>query len=108
MNIDKIENFTGGWFIGNFNPTIYQTKNFEIAIKFFSKGDTEPSHKQIIATEITGVIQGVITINNQKFQKGDLITILPGEFSNFECLEDCSLICIKYPSDPRDKILLNE
>jgi hypothetical protein len=108
LQIERIENFVAGWFIGNFEPTIYQTKDFEVAIKYFSKGDTEPSHKQIIATEITGVISGVISMNNQKFQKGDLIRIIPGEFADFECLEDCSLICVKFPSDPTDKILFGE
>jgi hypothetical protein len=108
LQIERIENFIGGWFIGNFEPAIYQTKDFEVAIKYFSKGDTEPSHKQIIATEITGVISGVISMNNQLFQKGDLIRILPGEFADFECLEDCSLVCVKFPSDPTDKILLDE
>ena len=108
MQIERIENFVAGWFIGNFEPTIYQTKDFEVAIKYFSKGDTEPSHKQIIATEITGVISGVIRMNSHKFQKGDLIRIIPGEFADFECLEDCSLICVKFPSDPTDKILFGE
>jgi anti-sigma factor ChrR (cupin superfamily) len=108
LQVERIDNFIAGWFIGNFEPTIYQTKDFEVAIKYFSKGDTEPSHKQIIATEITGVINGVISINNQEFQKGDLIRILPGEYADFKCLEDCSLVCVKFPSDPSDKILRNE
>lgn len=108
MEVEKIENFTAGWFIGNFEPTIHYTKNFEVAVKYFKKGDIEPTHKQNIATEITGVIDGSIRINDQKFEKGDLIKILPGEYANFECLEDCSLICVKFPSEPRDKIRLNE
>ena len=108
MQVERIENFVAGWFVGNFEPTILKTSDFEVAIKYFSKGDTEPSHKQIIATEITGVISGVIRMNNREFQKGDLITILPGEYADFECLEDCSLICVKFPSDPSDKILRNE
>jgi hypothetical protein len=108
MDIERIENFVAGWFIGNFKPAIYESKDFEVAIKYFSKGETEPSHKQIIATEITGVINGVIRINGQEFRKGDLIRILPGEFADFECLVDCSLICVKFPSDPADKILRDE
>jgi len=108
LKAERIENFTAGWFIGNFEPTISRTKDFEVAIKYFVKGETEPTHKQIIATEITGVITGSIRINNEKFIKGDLITIFPGEYADFECLEDCSLICIKFPSEPSDKILLNE
>jgi len=35
----KLKNFTRGWFIGNFKPTLFSTKDFEIAIKQYKKGD---------------------------------------------------------------------
>ena len=33
MKKDNLKNFIKGWFIGDFNPTLLLTENFEVAIK---------------------------------------------------------------------------
>jgi quercetin dioxygenase-like cupin family protein len=78
---------------------------FDMSIK---KGEIEASHKQLIATEITVVIEGEIRLGNSVFSRGDVISILPHEVADFESLTDSSLVCIKFPSIPNDKVIVNE
>ena len=105
MKKNRIEEFVKGWFIGNFQPVLFQTQDFEVAVKMFQAGEKEALHKQLVATEVTVVIEGEIRMRESVFVKGDVITIPPGEFADFQSITDSSLVCIKYPSLPDDKIL---
>ena len=56
MRILKLKDFTRGWIIGDFDPTVLRTKAFEFAVKDYKVGDAEPAHLHKIATEITVVV----------------------------------------------------
>ena len=105
LNLHRIENFQGGWLLGDFDPTILRNKSVEVGVKFFKKGDLEASHKQLVATEITVLNSGSIRIEQLVLTPGDVLVIEPGEYADFEALEDGSLTCIKFPSIPSDKVL---
>lgn len=107
MKIYSLDQFTGGWFIGDFEPSIFRNNTFEVSVKNFSKGSKEPLHFQNIATEITIVCKGKILICKQMLNAGEIIEIEPQESCDFEALEDSILVCIKYPSIPQDKIVIN-
>jgi quercetin dioxygenase-like cupin family protein len=104
----KVEDFFKGWFIGDFSPSLFKNTHFEVAVKFFQKGEVEPAHKQIIATEITVVIEGTIRLADSLFERGDVISIPPHEVADFESITDSSLVCIKFPSIPNDKVVIDE
>lgn len=108
MQINRIEEYVNGWFLGNFSPAILRSAEYEIAVKWFKAGDSEPLHKQLIATEITVVVDGEINLGGKIFIKGDVITIPPGESAAFESITDSSLVCIKTPSLPNDKVIEQE
>lgn len=101
----NLEDFKLGWVVGDFHPALIQSKDVEMAIKHFKKGDVEPSHKQITATEITIVVSGEIRLGDCKYGADQIVIIPPGIYVDFEAMTDCSLVCIKYPSLPNDKIL---
>lgn len=105
MDIHKIEDMFGGWFIGNFNPSIHVTDNFEVGYKTYTMGDKEPSHFQKIATEITLIISGTARIGNQIVHPGALVVIPPKEEADFEAITDVQLIAVKFPSIPSDKFV---
>lgn len=102
----QLDNFTNGWFVGNFDPSIFITDQFEVSVKYFQKGDREPLHKQIVATELTAVISGIIQMNSKEFSKGAIIEIEPGEPCEFLSVTDSALVCLKFPSIPNDKIVV--
>jgi hypothetical protein len=106
VEVRDISEFTKGWFIGDFEPTMLKTSDFEVGVKFFVKGDTEPLHKQIVATEFTVVISGDIQMNGKKFTRGQIVRIDPEEPADFLALTDASLLCLKTPSIPSDRIVL--
>lgn len=101
----RLEDFKLGWIVGNFHPVLRHSEDLEVAIKHFKCGETEPSHKQIIATELTIVISGEIRLGQKHYVANDIIEIPPGIFADFESITDSALVCIKYPSLPNDKVL---
>jgi hypothetical protein len=102
---DSLENMVGGWFIGNFQPSVHESKDFEVTIRHYLKGETEPRHYQRIATEITVIVLGKARMGDQTLNPNDILTVLPNEILDFEALEDCTIVAIKFPSIPSDKIL---
>lgn len=102
----QLKNFTNGWFVGNFEPTIFATNDFEVSVKFFEAGDREPLHKQILATELTAVISGIVQMNSKEFRVGTIIEFKPGEACEFLSVTDATLVCVKFPSIPNDKIVM--
>jgi quercetin dioxygenase-like cupin family protein len=104
MKIDHLKNMVKGWFVGNFEPTLYQTNNVEVAVKTYSKGDYEPSHCHKIATEISVIVSGCVRMNNTEYNAGNIITMEPGEVTDFEALEDNTInVVVKIPGANNDK-----
>jgi hypothetical protein len=99
----KIDDFVNGWFVGNFLPSLFETEHFEIAVKYFKAGDREAKHFQMVATEITVVIEGSVEINGEIFCDADIIVINPPEIAEFLSITASKLVCVKFPSSPNDK-----
>lgn len=105
MEKRNLKEFVGGWLVGNFNPSIFRTEDFEVSVKRFNAGQTEAAHFQKIATEITIVVEGRISINDKVYCSDEILVIEPNEVAGFMSLTDSVLVCIKFPSKPEDKIL---
>lgn len=103
MEIYKLENMTGGWFIGDFTPVVIPSKDVEVAIKNYKQGDCESKHHHRIATELTVIAVGKARMNEFILNAGDVMVIKPGESTDFEALEDCSTTVVKFPSVAGDK-----
>lgn len=105
MKIHNLENMIGGWFIGNFEPTVLRTDKFEVAVKKYKKGDTEKRHVHKIATEITLILTGCVDINGNRYSENEIVTILPNEWVLFKAIDDTITIVVKTPSVSDDKYL---
>ena len=103
MQIHKLSNFTKGWFIGDFEPSLLPTKDFEVAIKYYKKGDTELAHHHKLAVEYTVIAKGKVTMNGMEIEEGDIVTIAPHEITDFKVLEDTITMVVKLPSLKDDK-----
>ena len=106
MNIYKLENFTKGWFVGDFAPSLFKTKQFEVGFLTRTNGAVEPLHYHRFSTEITLVIKGKIKIHGKNFEAGDIFIVEPWEVVDPEILEDTQLCIIKVPSIPGDKYII--
>lgn len=103
MEFFKLKDMILGWFCGNFSPTVYKTGAFEAAVKYYKKGDADVVHYHKVATEITVVVKGSVTINGAPYTEGDIILIKSGERSDFRVVEDAATVVIKIPGVMNDK-----
>jgi translation initiation factor IF-1 len=108
MKLSKINEMTGGWFVGNFEPSILKTSQFEACVKQYSQGDREPSHFQKSAVEVTVIISGQARMGDVVLNPGDIILLEPYEIADFEALTEVTLVALKTPSIPEDKVLAND
>lgn len=103
MQIHKLNAMTGGWFVGDFEPSVVRTPHAEVGVKMYKGGDKEPAHVHRVASEITLVVKGSIKINGQWIFAGEMCLLEPGEAGEFECITDCTLVVVKTPSVKGDK-----
>ncbi len=103
MKIENISSFKDGWFIGEFEPSILRTKDFEIAIKKYTKGEYHAPHHHKIATEVNYVIKGMVNANGELIQPGQIFIFDPFEIAVCEFLSDTEIVVIKTPSVVGDK-----
>lgn len=108
MEKNRLEKMIKGWFVGNFEPSLYKTNNVEVAVKAYQAGETEEWHYHKIATEITVIISGKVKMNGNEYTSGDIITIPPGDGTDFIVLEDTVTTVVKIPGANNDKYLKGE
>ena len=106
MKTARLEDMVKGWFVGNFEPTLYSTNDCEVAVKSYDKGDREDTHYHKIATEITVIVSGSVRMNGIVYTAGDIIVMEPNEATDFECLEDGTKnVVVKIPGVNNDKYI---
>lgn len=103
MRHDRLEAMTKGWFVGDFQPTALHSTACEVAIKHYREGDHESAHHHKIATEITAIVSGRVRMLGAEWGPGDILTIEPGETTDFLALTDVVTVVVKTPSAPDDK-----
>ena len=108
MKVEKLSNMKGGWFIGNFEPSLFKTNDCEVAVKSYKKGDKEGKHYHKIATEYTVVVKGKVKMFDNVYEEGDIIVVEPGDATDFEALEDAMNVVVKMPGANNDKYLVEE
>ena len=100
---NNINSFHGGWFIGDFDPSLLRTKDFEVSIKRHPKGEVWPKHYHAVATEYNVVISGSVRIDDEVYRRDDIFIVHPNHVVDPEFLEDCTVVCVKTPSVAGDK-----
>jgi quercetin dioxygenase-like cupin family protein len=102
----RLDEMTGGWFVGDFSPTVFETKDAEVAVKTYRAGDVEQEHFHKIATEITLIQSGTVRMLGREWSAGDIIVLAPGEATAFEAITDAVNVVVKVPSARDDKYLV--
>lgn len=106
MKLNKLKDMFRGWVVGNFEPSLYKTDDVEVAVKNYKAGDKEEKHYHKIATEITIISSGRVLMNGVVYNSGDIITIEPGEATDFEALKDTITTVVKIPCVKDDKYIV--
>ena len=108
MKTHHLDDMVKGWFVGAFEPTALSTNACEVAVKRYKAGDHEEGHYHKVATEITLVVNGIIRMSNRNLFEGDIITILPGEITDFHAITDAATVVVKIPGVLDDKFTSTE
>lgn len=106
MKLFNVDDFKGGWFIGDFEPTILRTKDFEISVRHYKAGDEEQKHVHKIADEYTVVIVGTVEMNGVEYNPKDIVLIEKGDVVKFRVITDAITIALKVPSVIGDKYIV--
>ena len=101
----ELNDMTKGWLIGDFIPSVFRTKDFEVGIKKINAGEYETSHYHKLAVEITVIIFGEAVMNNVNLKENDIIVLKKNEKSDFKAITDVVLMVIKIPSIKYDKYM---
>lgn len=103
MDLYKIENMFKGWFIGDFEPSLYKTQDVEVGVKEYEAGEYESHHYHKIATEFTVIIDGKVEMNGKSYSTGDIIRIMPNEITDFKAITNTKTVVVKIPGAQNDK-----
>ena len=106
MKVGKLDAMHRGWVIGDFEPSLLRTKDFEVGILKHYKNEKWPTHYHKIATEYNILISGSMHLCGVELVAGDTFILEPFEIAEPTFHEDCVIICIKVPSDTKDKYVL--
>ena len=103
MKILKLKDYTRGWFIGNFEPSLLKTDQFEISVQHYKKNEFVQPHTHKISTEYNVLISGLMTIQGKDLKAGDIFILEPNEITDPVYHEECTIVIIKIPCVIGDK-----
>jgi len=103
MEIHNLKDMIKGWLIGDFEPSLFRTQDFEVAVKRYKAGDYESSHFHKLAEEFTVIVSGEVLMNNIKYKEDDIIKIDKNEATDFRALTDVVTVVVKIPGCKDDK-----
>ena len=104
MKIKKIKDFKAGWFIGNFEPTILKTSDFEVALKIHNRDEDIAPHRHNRTIEYNLLTSGEMNVNGSKIEEGDIFIFEKSETCHVQVISEVAkVVCIKVPSNPDDK-----
>ncbi len=105
MKLEKynLDDMFKGWFIGNFDPSLFKTKSVEVGVKKYKAGDYENAHFHKIATEFTVIVSGEVEMNGELYKENDIIKIVPSVVTNFRAITDVITVVVKLPGANDDK-----
>ena len=103
MKQATIKNFKAGWFVGDFDPSIFKNPFFEVAHHKHTKGQETFPHYHKVTNELNYIVRGELIASGKHLKAGDMWIYEPNEVSNVEFLSDVDLIIVRWPSIPSDK-----
>lgn len=108
LNITKydLNDMYRGWFVGNFEPSVYKTKDFEVGYLLHKKGERWDIHYHEHMKEINLLVKGKMILNNKAIKENDIFVIDKNVIAAPIFLEDCYILCIKVPSVIGDKVII--
>lgn len=107
VEIFKLENFTRGWIIGDFEPSLLKNSGVELAVMHKNKGvGVCDFHYHENCIEINVLIKGQMKVNNKIIKENEVFVFNPFVPAICEFLEDCTFVAFKNKSSNKDKVIM--
>jgi hypothetical protein len=106
IQIHKLEDMFRGWYIGNFEPSIFKHAGIECGYLLHKKGEKWPTHYHNNIIEVNLLIKGKMILNDIEINENEIFVIDKKALACPIFLEDCYIVCIKIPSMVGDKIII--
>jgi quercetin dioxygenase-like cupin family protein len=103
MRVTSLEDYVRGWIIGDFEPAILKTKDFEVGVLRHTKGENWAAHYHKESIEYNVLVSGKMIVQGKELNTGDVFVFDKNEIADPIFLEDCTVVCVKVPSIPSDK-----
>jgi FkbM family methyltransferase len=105
MIVSNVKKCRNGWFVGDFDPAVFKTKNCEVGIHEYKKGFIGKDHFHLLSKEYNFIISGKLIANGIQLNKGDIFIFSESEISSTEFLEDTMLLIFRDSSNKNDKYI---
>lgn len=106
MKTYDLDQFIGGWFVGDFAPAILRTSAFEAGYKHHLAGEPWDAHYHEHMEEITLLLEGTMQIRGKTLVGPVLFLLERNEPADPIFVTDCKVFVIKTPSVPGDKVVI--
>jgi hypothetical protein len=103
MRFDKLSNYKNGWLVGDFQPSIFESKDNDIGILQVKKNSLGDSHFHKNHIEYNIIVAGEVEINGNILTVGDIFIYEPFDKSELLFHENTTLVVIKNPATKNDK-----
>lgn len=103
IQVMRIEDMANGWFIGDFEPSVYKTPVMEVAVKYYKAGEKVEEHYHKLVREFTVIVEGEVEISGKRYKRGDIVRIDPGVKAGFTAITDVAMTVVKVPGVKGDK-----
>lgn len=106
--ISNLSQYTRGWLVGDFEPSMFKRKNVEIAVMKHKANEETIPHKHMLSNEYNLIIQGKVNISGLILKEDDIFIYEPGEISDVNFITDTILLVFRDGSYPSDKTIIKE
>lgn len=106
MKQAQLKDMVKGWFIGDFEPAAFNTPACEVGIKHYKAGDEKAAYYHRVATEITVLLSGSVSMRGHIWSAGDIVVLEPGDITAFKALSDAVTVVVKVPGVLDDKCVI--
>jgi mannose-6-phosphate isomerase-like protein (cupin superfamily) len=100
---DNLAKYTRGWLVGDFVPSLFKSKDYEVAIMRHQKNETTTPHRHNFSIEYNVIVEGEVLVNGKLLKSGDIFIYEKREISDVKFKSDVILCVIRSPSLPEDK-----
>ena len=102
MKVLSLKGMKKGYFIGDFNPCLYNSKDVEVCIRGASKYTLDAAYYRKNDTRIIYLTRGKIDVDGKVYKKGRVLLFEPGEIINIFALTNVEMVIMNFPGTKSD------